>query len=70
MHGRNDPVLHMPYVQDFALALRQRTTATVSEVVFPKARHSMAIVEYPEEYKSAHIEHFLASVPEWDALRK
>lgn len=63
--GRNDPVLSMPYVREFAGFLRRRTEATVSEVVFPKARHSMAIVDEPETYKSAHIEHLLASVPEW-----
>lgn len=67
MHGRNDPVLHMPYLRKFAGHLRARTRATVSEVVFPRARHSMAIVEYPEAYKSAHIEHFLANVPEFQA---
>ena len=67
MHGRNDPVLNMPYLRKFAGHLRARTRATVSEVVFPRARHSMAIVEYPEAYKSAHIEHFLANVPEFRA---
>jgi hypothetical protein len=39
MHGRNDPVLELDYVREFAHGLRERSTATVSEVVFPKARH-------------------------------
>ncbi len=27
----------------------------------------MAVVEYPEMYKSAHIEHLLNLVPQWQA---
>eukprot|EP00730_Choanoeca_flexa_P015245 TRINITY_DN6958_c0_g1_i2.p1 TRINITY_DN6958_c0_g1~~TRINITY_DN6958_c0_g1_i2.p1 ORF type:complete len:338 (+),score=49.85 TRINITY_DN6958_c0_g1_i2:143-1015(+) len=65
MHGRNDPVLNLDYVRSFARSLRSRSTATVSEVVFPKARHSMAIVEYPDDYKASHIEHLLSSVKAW-----
>ncbi len=32
MHGRNDPVLDMSHVRDFAGFLRRRTEASVSEV--------------------------------------
>ena len=65
MHGRNDPVLDLDYVHDFATFLRTRQTRPVHEVVFEKAKHSRALVEYPLEYKHAHVHHLLASVDEW-----
>jgi hypothetical protein len=33
--------------------------------MYEKARHAMAVVESPEEYKAAHVEHLLGLVPEW-----
>lgn len=65
MHGRNDPVLDREYLKEFVADLRSRSTATVTELVFPKARHSLALIDYPEEYKTGHIEHLLSSVEEW-----
>jgi len=33
--------------------------------LFEKAQHAMAIVEAPEQYKTAHVAHLLQQVPEW-----
>ena len=32
---------------------------------FEKAKHAMAVVHNPDEYKAVHVERLLAMVPEW-----
>jgi hypothetical protein len=67
MRGRNDPVLDAEYVDDFIADLKQHANkdTNVQEINFEKARHAMAVVESPSEYKAVHINKLLAMVPEW-----
>jgi hypothetical protein len=44
--------------------------ANVQEVVFEKARHAMAVVENPQDYKAVHVNKLLAMVPGWRANMK
>ena len=67
LHGKNDPVLDNGYIGSFVSDLQQYQHANVQEVHFQKARHAMSVVEHPEEYKLAHVNHLLAMVHEWRA---
>tara|TARA_B110000208_G_C11613255_1_gene374416 strand:- start:35 stop:745 length:711 start_codon:yes stop_codon:yes gene_type:complete len=66
INGSNDPVLDREYVSAFADFLSKRATngATVEQQIFPKVRHSMMILDYPAEYKQAHLELFMNRI-EW-----
>lgn len=67
MHGRNDPVLNTDYVGSFIADVKDHAEpgANVQEVIFEKARHAMAVVENPEDYKAVHVNKLLAMVPGW-----
>jgi len=68
IQGRNDPVLDTGYVDSFMADVREHAKegANVQSVLFEKARHAMAVVENPEEYKGVHVENLLAMVPNWN----
>jgi hypothetical protein len=61
INGMNDPVLDRGYVSSFAAHLKARATpgVTIEQQIFPKARHSMMILDYPAAYKAAHLELFV-----------
>jgi hypothetical protein len=69
MRGRNDPVLNADYVDSFIADVKAHAgpNTNIQEVLFEKARHAMAIVESPDEYKAVHVDSLLAMVPEWRA---
>eukprot|EP00051_Salpingoeca_urceolata_P032547 m.16255 g.16255 ORF g.16255 m.16255 type:complete len:368 (+) comp5196_c0_seq1:243-1346(+) len=66
MHGRNDPVLDTEYVTEYANFLRGHTGAFSVELLFDRSRHSMGIVDFPQLYKSCHVNRLLAHVPQWN----
>jgi len=76
LRGRNDPVLDCPltlvailrsaaYADEFASFLGSRSLATVEQATFDKAKHAMAIVDQPAEYKRAHVDQLLSQVACW-----
>ena len=67
MHGRNDPVLDVDYLETFIEDVHEHAAlgACCQQVTFEKARHAMAVVENPDEYKALHVEHLLGKVAEW-----
>lgn len=67
IRGQNDPVLDSDYVDSFIADVKEHANpgANVQDVRFQKARHAMAVVENPDDYKAVHVENLLAMVPEW-----
>ena len=68
VHGRDDPVLNLEYVNKFVSDIRnhrQSENVCVTQKTFEKARHAMSVVDYPEEYKKVHVDHLLLTVPQW-----
>ena len=67
IHGRNDPVLDHDYLNEFVRDCRTHKASgvSISEATFEKSKHSMAVVEHPNDYKSLHISELLSKIPEW-----
>ena len=68
IHGSNDPVLDHDYLARFVTDCRKYKASeetSIIEATFEKSKHSMAVVEHPEDYKSLHISELLGKVPEW-----
>ena len=67
LHGKHDPVLNNDYLDRFVSDIRNHHSqhASVTEKVFDRSRHAMSVIDYPEEYKEAHVNQLLAKVPEW-----
>ena len=67
LHGKHDPILNKDYLDLFVSDIRNHHSqhASVTEKVFDRSRHAMAVVDYPEEYKEAVVNQALAKVPEW-----
>lgn len=67
IRGKNDPVLDSEYLQMFLNDCRANCIDGVSikEATFMKSKHSMAVVEHPNDYKSLHIAELLSKVEEW-----
>jgi len=53
------------YADEFASFLGSRSLATVEQATFDKAKHAMAIVDQPAEYKRAHVDQLLSQVACW-----
>lgn len=68
IHGKTDPVLDAKYLKSFIDDCRQHKESpniSVVEATFEKSKHSMAVVEHPQDYKSLHIAELLGKVEMW-----
>ena len=70
IHGKNDPVLDNGYVAEFIADVKAHRSrnASVCQKVFPKSRHAMSVIDYPEEYKIVHVAQLLSKVPDWTEI--